>query len=125
MICIAHMGSADQPLKIAYVAEPIGGKQGQKSTEAVSAETVCAHYDMVIFAKAPSPQSCANGTPVISAQMLARHGAAEIGTASGSEGKYLAVRFALPGAVRPWLDHRKYSRSARNLPEWQRSSSAQ
>ncbi|WP_193178277.1 ComEC/Rec2 family competence protein [Oricola nitratireducens] len=124
-LCVAHMGSADPPLKVAYVVEPIGGKQGQISTEAVSVETACAHYDMVIFAKAPSPQSCANGTPVISAQMLALYGAAEIRRASGEAENDLTVRFALPGPVRPWLDHRRYSRPARNLPEWRRSDSAQ
>ncbi|MAZ15421.1 MAG: competence protein ComEC [Ahrensia sp.] len=80
-------------------------------------KTLCDEFDLVIFAKAPSPQSCPNGTPVISAQMLARRGAAEI---YENEGRPVIIH-ALPGPERPWLDHRRYSRAARNLPEWRRS----
>ena len=80
-------------------------------------ETLCAAFDLVIFAKAPSPQSCADGTPVVSAQMLARRGAAEIFEVNGRP----VIHHALPGPERPWLDHRRYSRAARNLPEWRRS----
>lgn len=80
-------------------------------------EKLCDEYDLVIFAKAPSPQSCPDGTAVISAQMLARSGAAEI---YESEGRPV-IHHALPGPERPWLDHRRYSRAARNLPEWRRS----
>jgi hypothetical protein len=57
-----------------------------------------------------------NGTPVLSAQMLALNGSAEI-RRDGAHGR-LAIRHALPGPVRPWLDHRRYSRAARNLGEW-------
>jgi hypothetical protein len=121
-LCVAHVGTRDTPFTIAYVAVPFGGEQARESGKALSAETVCADYDMVIFAKAPSPQTCANGTPAISAQMLALHGAAEIREADGGEENGLTARFALPGPVRPWLDHRRYSRAARNLPEWRRSS---
>ena len=79
-------------------------------------EKLCDQFDLVVFAKAPSPQSCPDGTPVISAQMLAQSGAAEIYESGG----YPYIRHALPGPVRPWLDHRRYSRAARNLPEWRR-----
>jgi len=80
-------------------------------------EKLCDQFDLVVFAKAPSPQSCPDGTPVVSAQMLARDGAAEI---YESEGRAVVIH-ALPGPERPWLDHRRYSRAARNLPEWRRS----
>lgn len=80
-------------------------------------EKLCEEFDLLIFAKAPSPSACADGTPVISAQMLARRGAAEIREIDGRP----VIRHALPGPERPWLDHRRYSRAARNLPEWRRS----
>jgi ComEC/Rec2-related protein len=80
-------------------------------------EKLCDQFDLVVFAKAPSPQSCPNGTPVVSAQMLARNGAAEIYEDEGRP----VIAHALPGPRRPWLDHRRYSRAARNLPEWRRS----
>jgi len=82
----------------------------------LSVRDLCAGNDLVVFAKAPSPQSCVNGTPVLSAQMLALNGSAEI-RQDGTHGG-LAIRHALPGPVRPWLDHRHYSRAARNLGEW-------
>jgi len=87
-----------------------------EDTDMPALEKLCAQFDLVVFAKAPSPQSCPDGTPVISAQMLAQSGAAEIYEYGG----YPVIRHALPGPERPWLDHRRYSRAARNMPEWRR-----
>lgn len=77
----------------------------------------CKEFDLVVFAEAPSPQVCADGTPVLSARMLALRGAAEIHEENGAP----IIRHALPGPTRPWLDHRRYSRAARNLGDWRKS----
>lgn len=74
----------------------------------------CAGHDLVIHAKAPSPHACPDGTPVVTAQDLARSGAAEIHV---SRSGAIEIRHALPGPTRPWLDHRQYSRAARNLAD--------
>jgi ComEC/Rec2-related protein len=79
-------------------------------------DKTCAEFDLVVFSKAPSPQSCPDGTTVISAQRLALRGSAEIHDMDGEP----LIRHALPGPQRPWLDHRRYSRAARNLGAWRR-----
>lgn len=101
-ICTATFDSGDEPLRIAYVLELPG-----------RLSVLCADYDLVILAKAPSPSKCLNGTTLIAARQLALNGAAEI--RFGND--LIDVRHALPGPVRPWLDHRKYSRAARNLED--------
>lgn len=111
-LCAAQVGPSGNRRRIAYVDAAL---KDLSSTGTLSMRELCADSDMVIFAKAPSPRSCANGTPVLSAQMLALDGAAEIRL--DGKGKLFARR-ALPGPLRPWLDHRQYSRAARNLGEW-------
>jgi competence protein ComEC len=111
--CIALADGPTGSRRIAYVN---AAAEDLPPVGALSARALCAGNDVVIFAKAPSSQSCVNGTPVLSAQMLALNGAAEIRPNGKKDG--LLVRQALPGPVRPWLDHRRYSRAARNLGEW-------
>jgi len=118
-ICTAAFAGHSETWRIAYVdaatkdLPPLGPR---------SVRTLCADNDLVIFARAPSLRSCANGTPVLSAQTLALGGAAEIRLNGKRE---LTVRQALPGPDRPWLDHRRYSRAARNLGEWKPEGNSQ
>lgn len=112
-LCIALADGSRGSSRIAYVN---AAAEDLPPVGALSARELCAGNDMVIFAKAPSLQSCANGTPILSAQMLALNGAAEIRQNGKKDG--LLIRQALPDPVRPWLDHRRYSRAARNLGEW-------
>ncbi|GAB4354577.1 MAG: ComEC/Rec2 family competence protein [Oricola sp.] len=111
-LCEARVGRSGGGSRIAYV--DLAANDLPPAGPA-SVRELCTKNDLVIFARAPSLQSCANGTPVLSAQMLALDGAAEIRLADGGR---LTVRQALPGAGRPWLDHRRYSRAARNLAAW-------
>ncbi|TCD13201.1 ComEC/Rec2 family competence protein [Oricola cellulosilytica] len=79
----------------------------------------CKFFDLVVFASAPAWPYCPSGATVISARQLAMSGSAEITTKTGADGTVnLKIKHALPGIERPWLDHRRYSRAARNLPEW-------
>jgi len=112
-LCTAFFHLPSGIARIAYVG--VAGKDLSPNGQ-FSVRHLCAGNDMVIFAKAPSLQSCTNGTPVLSAQMLARYGAAEIRLNRQRDGFY--IRHALPDPVRPWVDHRKYSRAARNLGDW-------
>ncbi|WP_425418488.1 ComEC/Rec2 family competence protein [Oricola indica] len=109
-ICSAQAGNARAPARIGYVSAAFEDLRMSGS----SLETLCREYDLVIFAKAPSPKTCADGTPVLSAQTLALNGTAEIRLAPGGQVK---ITHALPGPVRPWLDHRRYSRAARDLAD--------
>lgn len=113
-VCTAEI-STNPSLTIGYYAvSPTGADPPLPGLEAI-----CRTSDLVIFAAAPSPQQCRDGTPVISAQMLALNGSVEIFLDSPGTGPpRLTVRHALPGPTRPWLDHRRYSRAARNLAEW-------
>jgi ComEC/Rec2-related protein len=111
-VCAAELQFDGKAARIVYVVREIAD-----DTDMRAVAELCALHDLVIFAKSPSPRSCPNGTQVISAQMLALNGAAEI-YPSASERTLFDIRYALPGPVRPWLDHRRYSRAARNLPEW-------
>jgi competence protein ComEC len=112
-LCVAEIATAYGDKRIAYVAA--AGVELQPSGT-LSLRNLCAQYDMVIFAKAPSPLACGNDTPLVTAQKLALRGAAEIRL--NDEGETLVARYALPGPIRPWLDHRRFSRAARNLGEW-------
>lgn len=105
-VCTARIGSGETERRIAYVARPVDN--------AASAAVACQRADLVIFAKAPSPDKCENGKPVISARMLALRGSAEIREENGR----LVPVYALPDTLRPWADHRRYSRAARNLADW-------
>jgi competence protein ComEC len=109
-ICSARAGSAPASARIGYVSAAFEDMR----TSGTRLETLCREYDLVIFAKAPSPKTCADGTPVLSAQTLALKGTAEIRLAPGGQVK---ITHALPGPVRPWLDHRRYSRAARDLAD--------
>ncbi|QKV18113.1 ComEC/Rec2 family competence protein [Oricola thermophila] len=111
--CIAKLVTPDGEARIAYVSAPA---DRMRPTGVLSLRRLCAENDLVILAAAPSPQECLDGTPVLTAQMLALKGAAEI--RMNRRGRQLTIRHALPGPVRPWLEHRKYSRAARNLGEW-------
>lgn len=110
LACSARTGNAHSSARIGYVSA-VFEEMGASGT---NLETLCGEYDLVIFAKAPSPKSCADGTPVLTAQMLALKGTAEIRLSPGGQ---IDIAHALPGPVRPWLDHRRYSRAARDLAE--------
>ena len=112
-LCVARITTAYGDKRIAYVAA--AGKELLPSGR-LSLRNLCAVHDIVIFAKAPSPRACGNGTPLVTAQELALRGAAEIRL--DDEGETLVTRYALSGPIRPWLDHRRFSRAARNLGEW-------
>jgi ComEC/Rec2-related protein len=114
--CTATVGGA-RGLRLGYVTNT--GKAidepGAYRDWADKQAAACKAYDIVIFADAPSWQFCPQGQPVITAKMLALQGAAEIFVTQASN--QVEIIHSTPGPVRPWLDHRRYSRAARNLPE--------
>ncbi|MFZ2102317.1 MAG: ComEC/Rec2 family competence protein, partial [Oricola sp.] len=113
-ICVATLGSEGRSRQVTYVDAVLDRDDPN------TLESLCAGSDLVIFAKAPSPQACPDETPVLTAKMLALNGSAEIRFA----GNGLSVRQASPGPTRPWLNHRRFSRAARNLEEWKPRASA-
>ncbi len=69
----------------------------------------CADSALAIFAYAPA-RRCPGDTVTVTSSDLARFGAVEI---FGAPDGY-RVRHALSSLERPWRDHRRYSRAARN-----------
>ncbi|WP_306119938.1 MULTISPECIES: ComEC/Rec2 family competence protein [unclassified Roseitalea] len=117
-VCTTTIGSGDRRYVAAIATEPDAVAPGH-----------CARFDLIVLAYAPATPFCADDTLVITAQDLALKGSAEIfpgrsrGAAHG-RAEHTALRNGRPPLVarhavslplRPWHDHRQYSRAARNL----------
>ncbi len=113
-ICRAQLQAAEQDTELIMIA---GSGEGGVGTPAdwQSARAHCASVNVIVLSHAPTRNPCAPNDPalVVSAQNLALFGAAEI-RQDAKSGKLL-LRHATHGATRPWHDHRKWSRTARNL----------
>ncbi|WP_421851128.1 ComEC/Rec2 family competence protein [Oricola sp.] len=120
MSCVASAGSAGTT-RIGYLTDPgpqDNVHQAHKNWADRQGEA-CRTFDLVVVADAPSWQYCPNGRPLLSARQLALYGAAEIHVSGVGE---IDIRHALAGPERPWLEHRRFSRAARNLAERRRNS---
>jgi competence protein ComEC len=81
---------------------------------------LCGQFDVIVLAYAPSTSQCSDGTLILTAQDLALRGSAEITVGTDASGAAKpAVRHAIGASLRPWHDHRRWSRAARNLAERQ------
>ena len=78
---------------------------------------LCGRFDLIVLAYAPAMSPCTDGTLVVTAQELALKGSAEVrlGRPAGDGRAVPIVSHAVSMPLRPWHDHRRWSRAARNL----------
>jgi competence protein ComEC len=86
------------------------------------AKDACAYAALIVIDDATAEDVCAGERPlVITKKDLAWRGSAEVRLrADGPE-----IRYALSKTLRPWHDHRRWSREARGLPPYRRQDSDQ
>lgn len=90
----------------------------EPATAPTSTENLCQRFDLIVLAYAPANSPCGDGTLVLTAQDLALRGSAEIAIRTDASGApELTARHAIGASLRPWHDHRRWSRAARNLAE--------
>jgi len=112
-VCTANVRHASGALaNLAILTEPVRGS--------LSDDDLCRRFDLIVLAYAPSTAPCNDGTLVLTAQNLALRGSVEIAVGTGASGApELTARHAIGASLRPWHDHRRWSRAARNLAERQ------
>ena len=94
------------------------------SEDSARMDGLCQTFDLIVLAYSPATSPCGPSTLVLTAQDLALRGAAEIrpNPAARRQAVHaddppprLIARHAVAQPLRPWHDHRRYSRAARNL----------
>lgn len=112
-VCMANVRHASgASVDIAILTEPADGP--------LSGGELCRRFDLIVLAYAPSTAHCNDGTLVLTAQTLALQGSAEIAVRTdASDEPKLTACHAIGASLRPWHDHRRWSRAARNLAERQ------
>lgn len=84
-----------------------------------AARPACGIAALLVIDDATAEHVCAGRSPlVITKRDLAWRGSAAV--RFGDEGA--EIRYAISDTLRPWHDHRRWSREARGLPPWQRQS---
>lgn len=80
------------------------------------AEAACAFAAVIVIADATAANPCPHSdVKVITARHLARRGSAEIAfDAAGAP----SIRHAIGATLRPWHDHRRFSRASRGMPPY-------
>lgn len=96
----------------------------QAPTNSTEAKVHCEGSGIVIHAYAPAQTLCDTSVIEITAQDLALRGSAAIylhnpkSAAATPQQPSITVRHAIGSNLRPWHQHRQFSRSARNLAPW-------
>lgn len=101
---------------LCMVRAPSGQLVAHAATLADAADA-CGHAAVIVIEDATAANPCPHqDTLVITARHTALRGSVAIGfDASGDVGH----RFALPETLRPWHDHRRFSRAARGMAPYQ------
>lgn len=99
------------------------------AANAGSAVDACGAASVIVIDDATAARPCENGTAlVISARDLARRGSASVSFVEdlaprrqGAAGIGARIEYAISQPYRPWHEHRRYSRAARGLPDYERT----
>lgn len=84
-----------------------------------TASRACGDAALIVIDDATADNVCAGQSPaVITKKDLAWRGSAEVRFKNGRA----AIRHAIGGTLRPWHDHRRWSREARGMPPYRRQS---
>jgi ComEC/Rec2-related protein len=111
-VCTAMVHRKVGTVRLVILTAPLAAPQDNQS--------LCDHFDLIVLAYAPSSSECGDDAEVLTAQDLALQGSAEISLeASGAGEPELTVRHAIGPSLRPWHDHRRWSKAARNLADRQ------
>lgn len=102
----------------ACAAEIRGGLFAIHADDAVSAAPWCGRAAILIIADATAQNPCADpAILVLTARQLALLGSAEI-SLPALPGLKPVLRQAFTEPLRPWSNHRRFSRAARGMPPW-------
>ena len=87
------------------------------ATSMPAALPACGLASLIVIADATAANPCPHtDTVVMTARELALHGSASVTFARNGRP---VVRHAIGETLRPWHDHRRFSREARGMPPWQ------
>ncbi len=107
------------------VARSRAGADIARVDDAKSAVDLCRRVQVIVLADATAANPCAAGeAAVITQRQLALQGSAALILSRDGGGWRTEVVHAVQLPLRPWHDHRRYSRAARGLPPYERSREA-
>ena len=87
---------------------------------------LCGRVELIVLADPTAANPCAAGESVVITQrQLALRGSAALSILRHGGGWRPEIAHAVSLPLRPWHDHRRYSRAARGLPPYQRSQRAE
>lgn len=90
--------------------------------DARSAADLCGRVQVIVVPDATAANPCAEGeAAVLTQRHLALRGSATVVVTGHADARWAEVVHAVPLPLRPWHDHRRYSRAARGLPPYERS----
>ena len=93
------------------------------TADAGIARDLCPRVQLIVLADATARSPCAAGeAAVVTHRELALRGSVAFRAETDGEGGWHgAIAYAVELPLRPWHDHRRFSRAARGLPPWERS----
>lgn len=101
------------------------GAEIARVDDAKLAADLCGRVQVIVLADAVSADPCAPGdATVITQRQLALRGSAALTVTRDGGSWRTEVIHAVPLPLRPWHDHRRFSRAARGLPPYERSRQA-
>lgn len=113
----AHTESAFRCDGDLCLAKHIDGGVVAYAKTAAAARLQCTTATLVVVDDATAKDACAGTSAVVvTKRELALHGSAEVRFKNGK----VDLRHAIGHELRPWHDHRRYSREARGLPPYRR-----
>jgi competence protein ComEC len=86
------------------------------------ARDLCARVQLIVIADATAENPCAAGeAAVITQRQLALRGSVALSVSGDVAGRRADIAHAVKLPLRPWHDHRRFSRAARGLPPYEKS----
>lgn len=85
------------------------------------AQALCGRVQLIVLADAAAPIACgSDATTVVTQRLLALRGSLAFRAGPDGEGSWrTTIAHAVDLPLRPWHEHRRFSRAARGLPPWE------
>lgn len=104
------------------LARSLSGAIVARVEGAALARDLCRQVQLIVVADATAGNPCAEGeATVITQRDLALRGSATMAVTGDGDGWRIDIAHAVDLPLRPWHDHRRFSRAARGLPPYEKS----